>query len=289
MNRAWEVERSTWPHHDWSRFVEAGGVRWHVQQAGSGPPILLIHGTGASTHTWRDVLPGLAERYTVLAVDLPGHGFSDPGSAAHSSINGMSAALTALLRRLQIEPRYCVGHSAGAVILCRMALDRGMAPRRIVSLNGAFLPLGGAAGLLFSPMARLISSSSLLPRLLSRHGGNAGSIARMLAGTGSRIGAEGVDLYARLVRRPEHVAGALAMMGNWDLYAFGRELPRLATPLALIVGENDRTVPPWQAAVIQQRVAGATVRRLAGLGHLAHEERPQLVVREMLTSFADHP
>ena len=289
MQGAWETERSTWPHHDWSRFVEAGGVRWHVQQAGSGPPILFIHGTGASTHTWRDVLPFLAARHTVLAVDLPGHGFSAAAPAVGSSIMGMSASLTSLLQRLRIEPRYCVGHSAGAVILCRMALDRGIAPRAILSINGAFLPLAGAAGVFFSPMARVISKSSLLPRLLARHAGSAASVARMLAGTGSRIGAEGIELYARLVRRPEHVAGALAMMGNWDLYGFERELPRLATPLALIVGENDRTVPPRQATIVGQRVAAATVHRLAGLGHLAHEEQPALVVREMLAAFSAHP
>ena len=285
----WEDEAPTWPHHECSRFVAAGGVRWHVQRAGSGPSVLLIHGTGASTHTWRDVLPLMAEKYSVVAVDLPGHGFSDAGRGTHSSIVGMSAALTALLHHLEIAPQYCVGHSAGAVILCRMALDGRMAPRVIASINGAFLPLTGAAGLLFSPLARLFSSTALLPQLLARRAGNAASVARMLAGTGSNIGSEGLELYARLVRNPRHVAGALAMMGHWDLYAFERELPRLATPLALLVGENDRTVPPQQSAVVQRRVAHAVVHRLAGLGHLAHEEQPARVTRELNDIFAAHP
>jgi len=285
----WDVEKATWPHHDWSRFVSAGGVRWHVQRAGSGPAVLLIHGTGASTHTWRHVLPLLAARYSVVAVDLPGHGFSGAAPGERCSIGGMSGALTACLRELGVEPRYCVGHSAGAVIPCRMTLDGSIAPRAIVSINGAFLPLAGAAGLLFSPMARLISSNSLLPRLMARHAGNAASVRRMIAGTGSQIGAEGLELYARLVRNPAHVAGALAMMGHWDLYGFERQLPRLTTPLALIVGENDRTVPPRQAAVVERRVAAARVHSLAGLGHLAHEERPELVAHEILKIFGAHP
>lgn len=291
----WDAEKSTWPHHDWSRFVEAGGVRWHVQLAGSGPAVLFIHGTGASTHTWRDVMPLLTARYTVVAVDLPGHGFSgagrNAGGAGHgasASIAGMSRGLEALLHALEIDPRYCVGHSAGAVILCRMALDRSVTPRTIVSINGAFLPLPGAAALVFSPMARLISGNLLLPRLLARRAGNSASIRRMIAGTGSRIGDEGVEFYARLVRNPGHVAGAFAMMGHWDLAAFERELPRLETPLALMVGENDRTVPPRQADIVKQRVAGAVVHRLAGLGHLAHEEEPALVAREISTIFAAH-
>jgi magnesium chelatase accessory protein len=277
---------AAWPHREFSRFVTAGGMRWHVQRAGCGPAVLLIHGTGASTHTWRDVLPLLAQHYTVVAADLPGHGFSDAGHGARSSIPGMSAGLSALLGELRIEPRYYVGHSAGSVVACRMALDRSAGPRAIVSINGAFVPLGGAAQLLFSPIARLISSNSLLPRLLARRAGNVASVARMLGATGSQIGREGVELYARLVQNPAHVAGAMAMMGQWDLSGFERDLPRLTAPLALLVGENDRTVPPHQAELIARRVAGASVRRLAGLGHLAHEEQPGLLANEMLQIFA---
>jgi magnesium chelatase accessory protein len=284
-----DADLAAWPHREFSRFVTAAGMCWHVQRLGSGPAVLLIHGTGAATHTWRDVLPLLAKDHDVVAVDLPGHGFSDAGHGARSSIAGMSAGLNALLGELRIEPRYYVGHSAGAVVACRMALDRTPGPRAIVSINGAFLPLGGAAQLLFSPMARLISSNSLLPRLLAHRAGNRASVARMLAATGSRIGGEGVDLYARLVRNPRHVAGAMAMMGQWDLAGFERELPRLTAPLALIVGENDRAVPPHQANLIARRVAVASVRRLAGLGHLAHEEEPGLLANEMLQIFARYP
>jgi magnesium chelatase accessory protein len=194
----------------------------------------------------------------------------------------MSASLARLLGALKVEPAYCVGHSAGAVILCRLALDGHIAPRVIVSLNGAFLPLAGPAGMLFSPLARFLARASLVPRLLAARAGNAANVARMLAGTGSHLDAEGVELYTRLVRDPTHVAGALEMMGNWDLYGFERDLSRLKTPLALIVAENDRTIPPRQALRVKQRVANAEIHRLAALGHLAHEEAPALVAEEIL-------
>ncbi len=279
---SWERERSTWPHHEVSRFVEAGGVRWHIQQTGSGPALLLIHGTGASTHSWRDLIPILARDFTVVAADLPGHGWSGPAGSGGSSIAGMSGCLAALLERLNVEPQYCVGHSAGAVILCRLALDGRARPRCIVSLNGAFIPLRGAAGFLFAPIARLMSRGALLPRLIAQGAGNPASVERVIAGTGSRLDAAGLDLYVRLVRRPEHVAGALAMMSNWDLYAFQRELPRLATPLALIAADNDRTVPPAQALTVQRWVANSTIHRIRHLGHLAHEEEPASVAQQIL-------
>ena len=60
-----------WPHMDLSRFVQTPGVRWHVQIAGSGPVLVLLHGAGASTHTWRDLLPALSADFTVVCPDLP--------------------------------------------------------------------------------------------------------------------------------------------------------------------------------------------------------------------------
>ncbi|MFY0022431.1 hypothetical protein ABTQ05_21120, partial [Acinetobacter baumannii] len=59
----WATDGRDWPHRDASRFVDAGRVRFHVQVMGSGPPLLLIHGTGAATHSWRDVAPLLAEHF----------------------------------------------------------------------------------------------------------------------------------------------------------------------------------------------------------------------------------
>jgi magnesium chelatase accessory protein len=278
----WEREISTWPNHELSQFIEAGGIRWHVQQTGRGPALFLVHGTGASTHSWRDLVPTLAQDCSVIAVDLPGHGFTDPVSAARSSINGMSDSLAALLRALQVHPRYCVGHSAGAAILCRMALDGFIAPRCIVSINGAFVPLAGMAALFYRPVARFLAGSPLMSRLISRRACNRANIVRVIAGTGSRLDAAGIEFYTRLVSDPTHLAGVLCMMANWDLHSFERELSRLTTPLALMVAENDLTVPPCQALKVKRVVANSTLYTLPGLGHLAHEEQPALVAREIL-------
>lgn len=261
----------------------AGGIRWHVQQTGSGPSLLLLHGTGASTHSWRRLLSLLAQDYNVLAVDLPGHAFTDQVDPVQCSIGGMSGLIAALLKAMNVEPRYCVGHSAGAVILCRMALDGHIGPRIIISINGAFSPLSGAAGLLYPPIARILSSSYFIARLISRRAGDPDNVARVIAGTGSSLDRAGIELYARLLSNPKHVAGVLGMVANWDLYGFDSELRRLSTPLAMLVAENDLTVPPSQAAKIQKIVASGAIYSLRGLGHLAHEEQPEFVAQQILT------
>jgi magnesium chelatase accessory protein len=97
----WQAHRHHWPHAQRSRFVEAGGVRWHVQQAGQqGPQVLLIHGTGASGHTWRDLLLPLADNAQVWVVDLPGHAFSSQALGLGMSLQGMASSLHLLMQTL---------------------------------------------------------------------------------------------------------------------------------------------------------------------------------------------
>ena len=283
MDDQWALERATWPNHASSNFAEADGIHWHVQQMGSGPELLLVHGTGASTHSWRDVMPLLARDYRVTAIDLPGHAFTDSVDAARSSIHGMSRSLATLLSVLRVQPRYCVGHSAGAVVICRMAVAGLLEPRGIVSVNGAFAPLRGAASHLFSPVARLMASNLMVARLIALRARNTrATVERLIASTGSTLDQHGVELYARLIHKPRHVAGALRMMGNWNLQDFERELPALSVPLTLIVGDNDLMVPPTQAQWVRARVRHASVRHMNGLGHLAHEEAPQQFVQHVV-------
>ena len=270
----WEREGRDWPNRQHSRFVRAAGLRWHVQLAGSGPALLLVHGTGAATHSWRGLLGLLAQDFTVIAPDLPGHGFTDTPPSARLSLPGMARDLTELLHTLGIRPELVVGHSAGAAILARMCLDGDIAPRALVSLNGAMLPLRGVPGHIFSPIARLVVSLPLTRRIFAWQAADRRVVERMLRSTGSTIEPAGVEQYVRIARTPAHAGAALAMMANWDLRPLEQDLPRLRTPLLLITGSNDRTIPPSDSVRVQALVAGAQLVSLPGLGHLAHEEQP---------------
>ena len=274
---AWECEGRDWPLREHSMFLEAGGLRWHVQRLGSGPVLLLLHGTGSATHTWRDLAPLLAGRFTIIAPDLPGHGFTRGAGAAQLSLPGMAHALGRLLEKLGLSPEIAVGHSAGAAVVLRMCLDGALSPRLVVSLNGALLPFGGLPGRVFSPLARLMAANPLAAHLVAWHGRDAAAVARLLRATGSRLDARAVELYRRLVSHPGHVAGTLGMMARWDLHALGRDLARLATPLVLVTADNDRTVSPREAVQVARRLPSVTHLSLAGVGHLAHEERPETV------------
>jgi magnesium chelatase accessory protein len=274
---SWTVDGADWPNREFSRFVEAAGYRWHVQIMGSGPIALLAHGTGAATHSWRALAPLLAKDFTVVAPDLPGHGFTEAPPAYRLSLSGMAQDLAALCRTLAIKPRIAIGHSAGAAILVRMALDRSIEPSLIVSLNGAFLPFGGIAAQFLSPLAKAMTFNPLVPRMFAWRGRDPAAVHRLIEGTGSTIGADGERYYGKLVASPGHVAAALQMMANWDLRPLVRDFPRLTSDLLLIAASNDRAIPPDVARRVRELVPQAKIEAIAGLGHLAHEEAPDRV------------
>jgi magnesium chelatase accessory protein len=298
----WDTDGKDWPHREASQFVQAGGMRWHIQQFAKQPAqtdpglpaplVMLIHGTGSSTHSWRDVVGQLRHEFSVLAIDLPGHGFSElPPSgvrAAQLSLDGMAKALGRLLATLHLSPTLVVGHSAGAAIALRMCLDGLIAPQMVVSLNGALLPFSGLAGRLFPPVAKLMSVVPGVPRFFSWCADDPAMVKKMIEGTGSVIDAKGLALYARLVRSPAHSTGVLGMMANWDLDALERDLPKLTTRVLQVVGANDQMVSPDLANRVNEVLPTGSrlpIVRLPGLGHLAHEEQAELVALRILESF----
>lgn len=269
----WSIDGKDWPNAESSRFVDAGGLKWHVQVMGSGPVVLLLHGTGAATHSWRDLAPLLAQHFTVVAPDLPGHGFT--GALRRATPTGVATAIAALVDKLDLPPTLTVGHSAGAAIALTMAEKNLAAPQAIVSLGGALLPFPGLAGKLFPAMARLLFVNPLMPEIFAMRARVPGEIPAFIhKATGSRIDLRGIGFYERLMKTSGHIGGALALMANWDLRALEQALPTLDLPILLAHGERDRTIPAATSHTVAARMPRGEALILPGLGHLAHEEAP---------------
>lgn len=283
----WERDGRDWPNRETSRFLRAGGIRWHVQVAGDGPGLLLLHGAGGASHSWAGLLPLLAARFRVVAPDLPGHGFSGRPAGPGLTMPGVARRTGELVAALGAPPALVLGHSAGGAIAARMVLDGRIAPHGLVSVNGAFAPFRGMQGVLLPAMARALHWNPLAARLIATAAVDPNAVPALIRGIGSRIPAASVGLYARLMRAPEHVAGTLAMMANWDLETLVADLPRLGPlPVLMIAAGGDRAVPPAEAAATAARLVAARVCRIEGLGHLAHEEAPDRIADEV-TAFAD--
>ena len=275
-----------WPNVAASRSVRVGGIDWHVQEAGSGPVLLLLHGTGAATHSWRDMLHPLALHFRVIAPDLPGHGFTKGRPPNGLTMPGVARALAGLLGELDAEPMLIVGHSAGVAIAIRMVLDGLVRPAGIVGIAPALLPFPGIAQHVFPTMAKLLFVNPLAPHIFASVARGPGAVGRFLArSTGSNIDAVGVAGYARLFGTSAHCAGAIAMMADWDLVPLKRDLPKLAVPMLILHGEKDAAIPVSGALDSVALIENCALEVLPGFGHLVHEEAPQQAV-DHIVSFA---
>jgi magnesium chelatase accessory protein len=274
----WDAVRADWPNSRHSRFLSAGGIRWHVQVAGTGPAVLLLHGTASASFSWRDVLPALAPFCTVIAPDLPGHGFTEADDPGALSLTGMSRALRTLLDALALEPVVAAGHSAGAAIITRMALDHRLAARTLVGFSAALIPPAASYLTMLAPLINPLATSPLAAKAAAAMAELPFVVDAVLNATGSPISAEQRALYAMFFRSESHDAAAFSMMANWDVPTLLRDASALAVPLTLLHGSRDTFIP---VAALRTAVAGiptASLTVVEGAGHLLHEQRPALAV-----------
>jgi magnesium chelatase accessory protein len=270
----WAHDGVDWPNRESSRFVRAGNIAFHVQVAGpaSAPCILLVHGTGASSHSFRDLIPRLAGSFRVVVPDLPGHGFSG-GEGSALSLPGMGQALSQLLAVLDVRPCVAVGHSAGTAVLLEMALDGMISPGRIIGFNSALKPIEGDA--LFSPLAKMLVLNPFVPRAFAGFARYTGAAERLLSRTGSRIDARGLALYRRLIESPGHVSGALGMMAGWDLAPLIARLPSMHCAVTLVAARDDVMVPPSVSREAAALMPDCQLVLHETGGHLLHEVEPE--------------
>ncbi len=279
----WAAHAAHWPLAEHSQFLNAGGIRWHVQRLGQGPVMLLLHGTGSGSFSWRGLMPLLAQHFTVVAPDLPGHAFTSRGPEGALSLPGMSEGLRALMLQMDLSPEVIVGHSAGAAIAAHMALQHGrMARCTLIGLNPAWLPLPGVASWLFGPAAKLAAINPLSAWATAKMAARPGAIAQWVARTGSTLDAQGLDLYARVLSNAGHVHGVLSMMAAWRIKPLAARLHELQVPVCMAIGAQDQTVPPALAKQACGLMPHAQVWLQPGLGHLAHEEDPVGTAQQIL-------
>lgn len=279
-----------WPFRDLARPVQAAGHDWWVLDTGAPddtrPVILLLHGAGGSGHSFRHLIPEFPD-YRLIVPDLPGQGLTRTRPAARFGLEPMTRDIATLCTGLDIRPDWIIGHSAGAAIALHLAEQ--MPLKGVIGINAALGKFDGAAGVLFPLLARALAALPMVPQAVSAMWGNAASVNRLLASTGSQIDAQGHAQYLALVRRSSHVNGTLGMMAAWRLDGLLSRLPRLAVPVLLMVAEDDGTVPARISKDAGTRMPKAELIVLHDGGHLVHEVNAPVVaarIRAFLTQTA---
>lgn len=266
-----------------SDFVEVKGMVVHLRDEGprhrgegDPPPIVLIHGTSASLHTWEGWVKALKGQRRVISFDLPGFGLTGPFSGQYERDNYHGDAYARfvldLLDQLQVRRAVLAGNSLGGEVAWRTA---AMAPARVASLV-----LVDAAGPAFTPKSMPIGFMVARVPVLSRIGEwvlPRSLVAQGLAdvyGEPSRVTPELVERYFELTLR-EGNRRALAQRLQRLVPGEGAErINTLKLPTLILWGARDKLIPPEIAQQFKQRIAGSELVVFDTLGHVPQEEDP---------------
>lgn len=268
-----------------SDFIEHRGMVVHLRDEGprdDPEPIVLLHGTGASLHTWDGWARELRHQRRVLRLDLPGFGLTGPfgGEFDPADYRGDTYArfLLGLLAQLGVQQAVLAGNSLGGEIAWRAATLPAAASTPAVRITR--LVLVDASGLDFRPeeippaflLARLPVlrdiGRAVLPRELI-----AASLASVY-GDPSRVTPELVDRYWHMALREGNRQALALRLQQLEPGLAADRLAQITVPTLILWGERDRLIPPAVGEELQRRIPASQRALLPGLGHVPQEEDP---------------
>ena len=267
-----------WPNRAKSKFIDVDNYAWHIQKFGADSTrLLLIHGTGASSHSWFPLTETLKVDFELLSLDLPGHGFTRTLARQKKQLKIVVDQITSLLDEIDFYPDLILGHSAGAAIAYELAKKMETNPPTI-AINAAFGQFSGLAGVAFPYFAKIAATTTITSRLLNLLANKEDLVRKLLNSTGSIIPEKQIRCYQYLFSNPEHVDGTLQLLADWDLGNFLDQLPHDTSPIHFLVGGNDKTVPPHISKSWEKAMPNSILTECKDLGHLMHEEDPSAVL-----------
>jgi pimeloyl-ACP methyl ester carboxylesterase len=262
-----------------SQFVEIGGMQVHVRDEGPRDdprPIVLLHGTSSSLHTWDGWAAALRGERRVIRVDLPGFGLTGPAPDGNYAIDRYVAFMTAMLDHFGVEHCVLVGNSFGGWIAWETALAEPGRVDRLVLVDAAGYRLDSVSVPIGFRIARIPVLNQLMKVTLPR--AMVESSLRNVYGDPSRVTPELVDRYFDLTTRAGNRA---ALVQRFRQSQPGTDSARIAgvkTPTLILWGGRDRLIPLAHAEHFHHDIAGSQVVTFEHLGHVPQEEDPALTL-----------
>jgi pimeloyl-ACP methyl ester carboxylesterase len=261
--------------------------------AGSGPAVLLVHGIAGSSRAWRDVMPALAERHTVIAPDLLGHGESAKPMGDYS-LGAFASGLRDLLEVLDVERATVVGQSFGGGVAMQLAYQHPDRCERLVLVGS------GGLGREVSWMLRALAlpgAEYVLPlvapwfvrergdavsRFIHDRGVRAPKVAEMWSAYRSLTETENRHAFVRVLR-------GVVDPGGQTVSAMDRLYLAAAMPTLIVWGDEDPIIPVAHAHAAHEVIVGSRLEIIEGVGHFPHVEAPErflAVLQDFLDSTA---
>ena len=266
-----------------SQFREIDGLRVHLRDEGprtDSIPVVLVHGTSASLHTWEGWSAVMRHTRRVITMDLPGFGLTGPDPASDYRIERYVRFVVALLDSLQVSRADLAGNSLGGEIAWHVAARHPARVRRLVLVDPAGFPIAATSIPIGFRLARIPGLSWMTTRALPRS--VVAASVRNVYGDPTRVTDGVIDRYYELTLRTGNRAALPARFAQMRAGADTALLIGLSAPTLLQWGGRDRLITPATAARFQRLLPGAQLLVYPELGHVPHEEDPARTAADAL-------
>lgn len=259
-----------------SKFLPLDGLDVHYRDEGSGPAVLLLHGTGSSLHTWDAWTRALSANHRVVRLDLPGFGLTGPAPDGNYRIEKMVAFVDAFTRKLALDRFAIAGNSWGGEIAWTYALDHPERVDRLILVDAAGWPRTGPL-----PIAFRLALMPVVGPLVAKLGTQrvVDKTVHDVYGDPSRITDELRQRYLDLSRREGNRASFGARLRAPHVDRTG-ELGKIKAPTLVMWGSEDHLLPVESAEKFHAAIPGSSVKIYSGAGHVPMEEVPDATARD---------
>ena len=262
-----------------SSFISIDGINVHYRDVGKGEAILLIHGTGASLHTWEKWVDILSPAYRVISFDLPGFGLTGPDPNHNYQISRYTAILDSLMVKLKVESFHIAGNSLGGLVAWRYTTQF---PQKILTLNlidAAGLPQPGKKPPFIFQLAKLPVLSTLLQKVTPK------SIIKNsmldVYKNDQLVTEKLIDRYFELSLREGNRTAFVKRMSQLNEKLDISDLKKITAPVLIQWGKDDRWIPLANAFEFQKLIPKADLI-IYDSGHVPMEENPMETVKDYM-------
>jgi len=252
------------------KFINAGGHVIHYKQQGDGKPLVLVHGFGGSTYTWRNITPLLAEYYTVYSLDLPGFGLSEKPPSGDYSMQAHSDLLIAFMDKLSLSSATLIGHSMGGIVIGCAAVAAPSKVDALVLIEPGFYTKGPPSifKYMFFPLDRIMARQFYTREMTKR----------FLLGSfydKALVTDELLDAFMVPARTTNAIDSLCHMMTSVGAQTYDGITKKISRPALIIWGERGEAgIKAPTAQRIKSEIQESQLIYVKESGHYVQEEQP---------------
>lgn len=260
-----------------SRFIEIDDMQVHYRIEGNGPPLVLLHGTSASLHTWDVWVEELRSEFTIIRLDLPAFGLTGPNNAHDYSMAYYSKFLDKFLTSMGVDTCYLAGNSLGGAIAWHYTLDYPAKVAKLILIDAAGYPRLATKQPFIFKLARNDYAAAVLKKLTPRF-----MVANNLKAVyheDGKITEELVDRYYELLLREGNREAFVSRSKSKSVDRSG-EISSIKCPTLILWGEHDSWISVDNAYNFQKDISDVQVIVYGNAGHIPMEEIPEITAKD---------